>query len=127
MLRTTSALPPSKPATQPGPLASVHLDLPLLTALVLLCGFGLLVLYRATNQDWDQVQRQMMRLGLAFVVMLTLAQVIEGEVEDRIQRRANQERILHGFIRDAQLEAATQCDRLCRSSDDHGLPAVTGR
>ena len=75
MLRTTSALPPSRPASQAGPLTSMHLDLPLLTALVLLCGFGLLVLYSATNQDWGQVQRQMMRLGLAFGVMLMLAQV----------------------------------------------------
>jgi amino acid transporter len=37
--------------------------------------------------------------------MLTLAQVISGEVDDRIERRANQERILHGFIRDQKLEA----------------------
>ena len=37
--------------------------------------------------------------------MLTLAQVIQGEVEDRIQRRASQERILHNFIRDQKLEA----------------------
>ncbi len=80
MLRTTSALPPSKPASQPGPLTNIHLDLPLLTALVLLCGFGLLVLYSATNQDWAQVQRQMMRVGLAFGVMLTLAQVHPGNL-----------------------------------------------
>ena len=58
----------------------MHLDLPLLTALLLLCGFGLLVLYSATNQDWGQVQRQMMRLGLAFGVMLMLAQVHPGNL-----------------------------------------------
>ncbi len=58
----------------------MHLDLPLLTGLVLLCGYGLLVLYSATNQDWDQMQRQMMRLGLAFGVMLMLAQVHPGNL-----------------------------------------------
>lgn len=53
----------------------MHLDLPLLTALVLLCGFGLVVLYSASNQDWSDVQRQLMRLGLAFGVLVALAQV----------------------------------------------------
>ncbi len=37
--------------------------------------------------------------------ILTLAQVIEGEIESRIQRRVGQERILHRFIREQQLEA----------------------
>ena len=54
------------------------------SALVLLCGFGLLVLYSATNQDWGQLQRQMMRLGLAFGVGLHLLvdEVGDDETED---------------------------------------------
>jgi hypothetical protein len=37
--------------------------------------------------------------------ILTLAQVIEGDIESRIQRRVGQERILHKFIREQQLDA----------------------
>lgn len=37
--------------------------------------------------------------------ILTLAQVIQGDVESRIRRRVGQERVLHKFIRDQQLEA----------------------
>ena len=37
--------------------------------------------------------------------LLTLAQVIQGDVDDRWERRANQERILHHFIREQELEA----------------------
>ncbi len=37
--------------------------------------------------------------------LLTLAQVIQGEVEDRLERLVNQERILHAWIRDQELEA----------------------
>jgi hypothetical protein len=37
--------------------------------------------------------------------ILSLGQVIQGQVEDRVERRASQERILHQFIRDQQLEA----------------------
>jgi hypothetical protein len=37
--------------------------------------------------------------------ILTLGQVIQGEVEDRLERRSNQERILHSFIREQELEA----------------------
>ena len=37
--------------------------------------------------------------------ILSLGQVIQGEVEDRVERRASQERILKSFIREQQLEA----------------------
>ena len=75
MNRTVSALPPSEPARRPGLFAGLHLDPPLLTALILLCGIGLIILYSATSQDPDQLRRQMIRLGLAFVVLFVLAQV----------------------------------------------------
>jgi hypothetical protein len=37
--------------------------------------------------------------------ILSLGQVIQGDLEDRVERRASQERILHNFIREQQLEA----------------------
>jgi len=53
----------------------IHLDLPLLVALVLLCGCGLLVLFSATDQDLNKLYRQLIRLGIAFAVMVVVAQV----------------------------------------------------
>ncbi|MEJ1298639.1 MAG: rod shape-determining protein RodA [Candidatus Sedimenticola sp. (ex Thyasira tokunagai)] len=70
-----SGLPESNPTRVDGLLADLHLDLPLLTALILLCGFGLLILYSASGQDMGQIQRQMVRLGLAFFAMVALAQI----------------------------------------------------
>jgi rod shape determining protein RodA len=62
-------------AGRPGPLARLHLDLPLLLALLALCGAGLVVLYSATDQSAGQVERQAIRLGIAFAMMLGVAQV----------------------------------------------------
>ena len=70
-----SGLTPQDPNRRQGLLAFVHLDLPLLTGLLLLCGFGLIVLYSASGEDLAQVQKQTIRLSLAFLVMLVLAQV----------------------------------------------------
>ena len=58
-----------------GPLRRLHLDLPLLLGLLALCGFGVLILYSASGQDPGAVDRQVIRLGLAFGVMVALAQV----------------------------------------------------
>ena len=52
-----------------------HLDLPLVTGLLLLAGIGLIILYSASGQDTDIVLRQVLRLALAFLIMLALAQV----------------------------------------------------
>jgi len=73
--RSPSGLPPSEPAQHRGLLARLHLDLPLLTGLLLLSGFGLVVLYSASGQDMQQVERQLVRLTLAFGVMIALAQI----------------------------------------------------
>ncbi len=70
-----SGLPPSEPARPRGLLARLHLDLPLLTGLLLLSGFGLVVLYSASGQDMHQVERQIIRLLIAFGVLFALAQV----------------------------------------------------
>lgn len=53
----------------------VHLDVPLLSGLMLLAGVGLLVLYSSGGQDWNLLLRQGIRLLLAFIVMGLLAQV----------------------------------------------------
>ena len=68
-------LTPSGPVKPQGKLDFIHLDLPLLFGLVLLCGFGLIVLYSASGQDMGQVQRQLVRLGFAFAVMVAVAQI----------------------------------------------------
>jgi rod shape determining protein RodA len=53
----------------------LHLDLPLLTGIILLCGLGLLFLYSASGQDSGAVIRQSIRLGVGFFGMLFLAQI----------------------------------------------------
>ena len=68
-------LTPSGPVKPQGTLDFIHLDLPLLIGLLLLCGFGLAILYSASGQDMGQIQRQLIRLGLAFLVMLVVAQI----------------------------------------------------
>jgi len=55
--------------------ARMHLDLPLLIALLVLCGCGLLVLFSATDQDLNKLYRQLIRLGIAFAVMAVVAQI----------------------------------------------------
>jgi len=52
-----------------------QLDYALLAALVLLMGFGLLVLYSASGQDMSVVYRQGVRIGVGLVAMLVLSQV----------------------------------------------------
>ena len=73
--QSPSGLTPTNPNRRQGLLASIHLDLPLLTGLLLLCGYGLIILYSASGEDPAQVQRQMIRLGVAFTAMLVLAQI----------------------------------------------------
>ncbi|MCY3810397.1 MAG: rod shape-determining protein RodA [Gammaproteobacteria bacterium] len=55
-------------------LYNVHLDLTLLVALIAIAGFGLLVL-NAVSEQAGVVTGQMVRVGLAFVVMVALAQL----------------------------------------------------
>lgn len=53
----------------------LHLDAPLLTALLLLAMGGLVVLYSAGGASLDLVIRQSIRFGIGFVVLFVLAQV----------------------------------------------------
>jgi len=55
-------------------LQRLHLDVPLLVGLMLLCGLGLVVLYSAGGQELDVVIRQATRMGLGFIVLIFLAQ-----------------------------------------------------
>jgi rod shape determining protein RodA len=73
--RSPSGLPASEPARHRGLLARIHLDLPLLTGLLLLSGYGLVILYSATGQDLHQVEKQALRLLIAFGAMFFLAQI----------------------------------------------------
>jgi rod shape determining protein RodA len=53
----------------------LHLDLPLLFGLLLLCSLGLVVLYSAGGENMDLVLRQGIRMLIAFGVMFVLAQI----------------------------------------------------
>ena len=73
--RSPSGLPASEPARHRGLLARIHLDLPLLTGLLLLSAYGLVILYSASGQDLHQVEKQALRLLIAFGAMFFLAQI----------------------------------------------------
>ena len=53
----------------------LHLDLPLLFGVLVLCGFGLVALYSAGGRDTDLVSRQAIRLAIGFGLMFTVAQI----------------------------------------------------
>jgi rod shape determining protein RodA len=73
--RQLGDLTPTDPNRRQGLLAVFHIDLPLLVGLLLLCGFGLIVLYSASGEDLGQTQRQAVRIGIALLVMLAVAQI----------------------------------------------------
>ncbi len=52
----------------------LHIDLPLLLLLLLLNGYGLMVLYSASGRDWGLVERQAAYFLLGYVVMFVVAQ-----------------------------------------------------
>ena len=52
---------------------SLYLDYPLLSMLLLLAGFGLIILYSASNQDMGMILRQSSRLLFAFSVLFVLS------------------------------------------------------
>jgi rod shape determining protein RodA len=62
-----------KPWTRP--LARFHVDAPLLLVLLATASFGLIVLYSASGQNMHMVWRQGLRLGLAFLVLIGVAQI----------------------------------------------------
>lgn len=62
-------------ASQRGWQYRLHLDAPLLIALIASAAMGLVVLYSAGGGDMDLVKRQLIRLGIAFSCMVMLAQL----------------------------------------------------
>ena len=58
------------------PLADrIHIDLPLLGGLILLSLFGLLVIYSASGGDPEMMNRQLIRVLVAFGVLFVVAQI----------------------------------------------------
>ncbi len=53
----------------------IHIDIILLTFLVMLCSAGLLILYSASNQNMRAIEYQVAHLLLAFGVMFVIAQI----------------------------------------------------
>lgn len=62
-------------------LYRIHIDLPLLIGIVILAGMGMGVLYSAGSQDFELLNRQMIRLAIAFIVMLLIAQINPGTLK----------------------------------------------
>ncbi len=56
-------------------LRRVHIDGPLLGSVLLLCGFGLVVLYSAVGENMEVWLRQCVRLGIALMSLLVAAQI----------------------------------------------------
>ena len=61
--------------TRQGLLAKIHLDLPLLSAIFLAISLGLIILYSASGNNFLMVEKQLIRIGIAFIVMFSVAQV----------------------------------------------------
>jgi rod shape determining protein RodA len=59
----------------------LHIDFPLLLGVVVLCLIGLVVLYSAGGQDIDLVYRQAVKLAIALVVMIIVAQLPPAVIE----------------------------------------------
>lgn len=53
----------------------LHIDIPLLCGLILLCIYGLIVLYSAADKDMEVIERQILRMALGFGTMLSIAQI----------------------------------------------------
>ncbi|MGI9249295.1 MAG: rod shape-determining protein RodA [Woeseiaceae bacterium] len=53
----------------------LHIDGPLLGGLILICGFGLFILYSAVGEDNRLLMNQAIRLSVAFIAMLVVAQL----------------------------------------------------
>lgn len=54
---------------------ALHIDWPLFTCLLLLISIGLIILYSASNQSFEVIGRQAIRIGMALLIMWVLAQI----------------------------------------------------
>ncbi len=71
------SMPDAQPhlARRRGLWSYTHLDAWMLFFLLLLCGYGLLILYSASGGNMDYVTRQAFRMGAGLAVMIVLAQI----------------------------------------------------
>lgn len=53
----------------------LHLDLPLLMGVLLLMGVGLIIMWSASGQNVEMMERQVFRISIALVIMFFLAQI----------------------------------------------------
>ena len=109
-------------------LQRFDIDLPLLLGLLALAGTGLFVLYSAGDQNLELVTRQGIRLLIAFVVMLAIAQLSPDSIEhwspwlfgigldDHIDDHGFIRLILHHY---RQLEAVAKVEEARRRRPDH--------
>ena len=58
----------------------LHIDIPLLAGILVLCAIGLVVLYSAGNQNIELVYRQAIKLAIAIAGMLLIAQLPPAEI-----------------------------------------------
>ena len=63
-----------------GLIQRLHLDLPLLLGVLMLCAIGLVALYSSGGREVDLVVRQAIRLAIAFGLMFALAQIAPGRL-----------------------------------------------
>lgn len=54
---------------------TLHLDLPIIALMLLICGYGLIILYSAVDQQTGPVMAQSVKIAVALTVMLVMAQV----------------------------------------------------
>lgn len=66
---------PVNHSLKPNIFQKLHLDPPLLIAILALIMFGLLILFSAANENYALIMKQGVRLGLAFIAMLLIAQI----------------------------------------------------
>lgn len=53
----------------------LHIDMPLLAGIILLCLIGTVILYSAGSQDMNLIYRQLLRMGVAFILLFVCAQL----------------------------------------------------
>lgn len=68
-------------ASTPGLLHRMHIDTPLLGAVLVICAFGLVVLFSAADQSTDVLIKQMTRMALGIVAMVLIAQISPQQLE----------------------------------------------
>ncbi|MGB5717131.1 MAG: rod shape-determining protein RodA [Gammaproteobacteria bacterium] len=73
--------PHREDASRSGWQYRLHLDAPLLFSLITVSALGLIVLYSAGGGDIALVERQLVRLGIAFTGMLLVAQLSPGVLQ----------------------------------------------